>query len=88
MKQIREKIWLSVRRVQSKGKAYTAGDFQDNNTIHQMVKLDEGYKIFLTVCGSLRTGNMLKKMHLQWSDSCRNHRGEDKGKGENGGQGQ
>jgi hypothetical protein len=52
MKQIKDKIWVCLRRIKTKGKSYTAGDFNNDDTIKQMVKLDEGYKIFRSVRGS------------------------------------
>ncbi|XP_063951720.1 uncharacterized protein LOC135153231 [Lytechinus pictus] len=52
MKQIKDKIWLSLRRVKTSGKSYTAGDVKQQDVVDSMVKLDEGYRIFRTLRGS------------------------------------
>ena len=52
LKQIQDKVWLSMRRNKTKGKTYTAKDVKDKDNVAKMVKLDEGYRIFRTLRGS------------------------------------
>ncbi|KAK3099294.1 hypothetical protein FSP39_002160 [Pinctada imbricata] len=52
LKQIQDKVWLSMKRNKTKGKEYTAKDVRNKDTVDKMVKLDEGYRIFRTLRGS------------------------------------
>ena len=52
MKQLQDKMWLSARRVKTKGKFITVKDVKDQAYVEQMVKLDDGYRIFRTLRGS------------------------------------
>ncbi|XP_052075796.1 uncharacterized protein LOC127713867 [Mytilus californianus] len=52
MKQIQDKVWLSLRRVKTKGKKITAKDLKDESNVDTLVKLDDGYRIFRTLRGS------------------------------------
>ena len=52
LKQIQDKVWLSMRRNKTKGKTYTAKDVKDKQVVDNMVKLDEGYRIFRSLRGS------------------------------------
>jgi DNA replication protein DnaC len=52
IKQLQDKVWLSMKRLQMKGKTYIAKDFKDSDTIDHICKLDEGYRIFRTLRGS------------------------------------
>ena len=52
IKQIQGKVWLSMKRMQTKGKIFTAKDFKDNFNVDNIYKLDNGYRIFRTLRGS------------------------------------
>ena len=52
MKQIQDKVWLSLRRKKTGGKAYTAAEVRNYDVIASMLKVDDGYKIFRTLRGS------------------------------------
>ena len=52
IKQVSDKVALSVRRVKSKDKKYTAGELLDGNKLESMVQLDEGFYIFRTLRNS------------------------------------
>ena len=51
-KMIQDKVWLSMKRLQSKGRTLTAGELRESHNIDQLVRLDEGYRIFRTLRGS------------------------------------
>ncbi|XP_070561973.1 uncharacterized protein [Ptychodera flava] len=52
IKQVADKGTLVMKRVQSKGKEYTAGEMLNENTQNNITKLDEGYRIFRTIRNS------------------------------------
>ena len=52
IKQLQDKVWLSMRRLQGKGKTYIAKDFKNSANVDHICKLDEGYRIFRTLRGS------------------------------------
>ena len=52
IKQVAEKGSLAMRRVQSKGNTYTAGQILDKAVQSSITNLDEGYRIFRTIRNS------------------------------------
>lgn len=52
IKYVTDKIQIAMKRCKTKGKKYTVADMLDENTINQVTRLDEGYKIFRSIRGS------------------------------------
>jgi len=50
--QIVNKVNLAVRRCKTKGKHFKAGELLQDNACENLVKLDEGYRIFKTLRNS------------------------------------
>ena len=46
MKQISDKVNLSVRRYKNKGKEITVAEARDSKYLDKLVQLDEGYNVF------------------------------------------
>ena len=52
MKQISDKVNLAIRRCKNKGKKITAAEATNSTYLDKIVKLDEGYYIFLQLRNS------------------------------------
>ena len=52
IKQIQGKVWLSTKRFKKKGQKITAKDLKDQSYVNNIVNLNEGHRIFRTLCGS------------------------------------
>ncbi|XP_071810912.1 uncharacterized protein [Apostichopus japonicus] len=52
MKQISDKVTIAIRRCKTNGKKFTASDILDQDTMNNLVKLDEGYRIFRSIRNS------------------------------------
>ena len=50
--QIHQQVSFALRRNQTKGKKITAKTLLDTETRQEIVKYDDGYKIFKNVCSS------------------------------------
>ena len=61
IQQVAQKGTLSMKRVQSKGSRFTAGQMLNDETQKKLTRLDEGYYIFRTIRNSPPYLNMCKK---------------------------
>ena len=61
IKQITDKVSLAVCRNKTKGKKITASVLLNEQERNNIVKLDEGYYIFRTICSSLAYCDAKKK---------------------------
>ena len=61
IQQVAQKGTLSMKRVQSKGSRFTAGQMLNEETQKKLTRLDEGYYIFRTIRNSPPYLNMCKK---------------------------
>jgi len=52
IKQIQDSATLSLRKCKTKGKKYTAGELKSQETIDNLVRLDEGFRVLRNLRGS------------------------------------
>ena len=52
IKQIQVSACISLRKCQTKGKKYTAGDLKSEDYLNKLVHLDEGFRVFKNLRGS------------------------------------
>ena len=52
IKQIQDSACISLRKCQTKGKKYTAGDLKSEDYLNKLVHLDEGFRVFKNLRGS------------------------------------
>ena len=52
MKQIQDRVWVSLNRFKCKDFNLTAGDLKSHEKLDKLINLNEGYKIFRTLRGS------------------------------------
>ena len=65
IKQIQGSASLSLRKCKRKGKKYTAGDLKSAGSWEKLIHLDEGFRVFRNLRGSLRTLRDAKRTYLQ-----------------------
>jgi len=52
IKYVTDKVQIAMKRCKTKGKKYTVKDILDDNTVNELTRLDEGYRIFKSIRGS------------------------------------